>query len=219
MSDQVQTGERSPSEPTSADAGANARRRARATAGALAGVAVVAVLVAVFVGVRVAGDDGPASPAAAAMPSQAPASEAPPSEAPPQDAQQPQAVQPPPALAKRPAVRPGGSKKLTRLKVTSLVRGTGPKVKAGQQITVNYVLASYKTGEELQASWDNGRPLEPFQIGSGAVIKGFDEGLVGVRVGSRVQLDIPANLAYGDPAPEGRPSGDLRFIVDVLAAQ
>jgi peptidylprolyl isomerase len=214
MSDHVQTAERPPSEPTSAEAGGNARRRGRAIAGALAGVAVVAVLVAVFVGVKVAGDDEPASPAAAAKPSGAPASEAP-----PQDTQQPQAVQTPPALAKRPAVRPGGSKKLTKLKVTTLVKGTGPKIRAGQQITVNYVLASYKTGKELQASWDNGQPLEPFQIGSGAVIKGFDQGLVGVPVGSRVQLDIPADLAYGDPAPEGRPSGDLRFIVDVLAAQ
>jgi peptidylprolyl isomerase len=217
MSDQVQTAERAPSEPTSAE---TARRRGRAIAGALAGVAVVAVLVAVFVGVKVAGGDEPASPAAAAAPSQPAApSQLPASEAPPQDTQQPQAVQTPPALAKRPAVQPGGSRKLTKLKVTSLVKGAGPKVRAGQQITVNYVLASYKTGKELQASWDNGQPLEPFQIGSGAVIKGFDQGLVGVPVGSRVQLDIPANLAYGDPAPEGRPSGDLRFIVDVLAAQ
>jgi peptidylprolyl isomerase len=215
MSDQLQTAERPPSEPTSAETAADSRRRGRAIAGALAGVAVVAVLVAVFVGVKVAGGgDEPARPATAAAPSQAPATEAP-----PQDTRQPQAVQTPPALAKRPAVRPGGSRKLTKLKVTSLVKGTGPKVRAGQQITVNYVLASYKTGEVLQASWDNGRPLEPFQIGSGAVIKGFDQGLVGVPVGSRVQLDVPANLAYGDPAPEGRPSGDLRFIVDVLAAR
>ena len=172
-------------------------------------------MAAPMVAPTIAGGGGePARPATAAAPSQAPATEAP-----PQDTRQPQAVQTPPALAKRPAVRPGGSRKLTKLKVTSLVKGTGPKVRAGQQITVNYVLASYKTGEVLQASWDNGRPLEPFQIGSGAVIKGFDQGLVGVPVGSRVQLDIPANLAYGDPAPEGRPSGDLRFIVDVLAAQ
>jgi peptidylprolyl isomerase len=121
-------------------------------------------------------------------------------------------------LSTRPTARPGRARKLTTLTVTTVVRGHGPKVRSGQQVIVNYVLARYRTGEELDASWDTGRPLPPFLVGSGAVIEGFDRGLVGVPVGSRVRLDVPARLAYGDPAPPGRPSGDLRFIVDVLAA-
>jgi len=50
------------------------------------------------------------------------------------------------------------------------------------------------------------------------VIAGWDQGLVGVKIGSRVQLDIPSNLAYGDDASSGNPTGTLRFVVDVLAA-
>ncbi len=57
-----------------------------------------------------------------------------------------------------------------------------------------------------------------FPIGTGNLIKGWDEGLIGVPVGSRVQLDIPADMAYGEKPTGGRPAGDLRFVVDVLQA-
>ena len=53
---------------------------------------------------------------------------------------------------------------------------------------------------------------------AGKVIAGWDQGLIGVNVGSRVQPDIPANLAYGDNASGGVPADPLRFVVDVLAA-
>jgi peptidylprolyl isomerase len=77
---------------------------------------------------------------------------------------------------------------------------------------------TYKDGKEFDSSWKSGQPAQ-FPVGAGQLIEGWDKGLVGVAVGSRVQLDIPAAMAYGDPAPEGRPGGDLRFVVDVLAAQ
>ena len=54
--------------------------------------------------------------------------------------------------------------------------------------------------------------------GQGGVIPGWDQGLVGVTVGSRVQLDIPSNLAYGDSPSGGQPGGALRFVVDILGA-
>jgi hypothetical protein len=57
-----------------------------------------------------------------------------------------------------------------------------------------------------------------FQVGAGNVIKGWDQGLIGVKVGSRVQLDIPADLAYGDNPSGGQPAGALRFVVNVLTA-
>jgi peptidylprolyl isomerase len=229
MSDQLQTADRTPADqPTSAEIAANARRRGQAVVGALSGVAVVLVLVAVFVGVKVADKDKPATPAAAASaPAQQPDAQQP-------DAQQPPTEQPsapaaedpaqqapapantPAALSKRPAVAAGGSKKLTSLKVTSLVKGSGPKVTATQTITVNYVLASYPTGKVIEASWDQGQAV-PLPLNG--VIPGFAQGLTGVPVGSRVQLDIPAKLAYGDKPTGGQPGGDLRFIVDILAAQ
>lgn len=215
MTDQLQTADRPADQPTSAEIAANARRRGQALAGALAGVAVVLVLVAVFVGIKVADKDKPATPAAApaaSAPAQQPEAQAttPPAQA------QPAPANTPAALSKRPVVTAGGSKKLTALKVTSLVMGTGPKVTASQTITVNYVLASYKDGKVIEASWDQGQAV-PLPLNG--VIPGFAQGLTGVPVGSRVQVDIPAKLAYGDNPTGGQPGGDLRFIVDILAAQ
>lgn len=190
-------------------------RRGAAIGGALVGVAVILVLAAVLVFIRSTGT-GPA-PAPEAAPTAASAPEAPAPAT--SDGAAPAAVSTPPALATRPTVQPGRSRRLTRLAVTTLIRGHGPKVRTGSLVTVNYVLARYRTGAELDASWDTGQPLPPFRVGSGAVVEGFDRGLVGVPVGSRVRLDVPARMAYGNPAAAGRPSGDLRFIVDVLAAR
>jgi peptidylprolyl isomerase len=122
-----------------------------------------------------------------------------------------------PALATKPTVT-AGTGTLTELKVTTLVKGTGPALAAGQAVTVNYVGVSYTTGAEFDSSWQNSRVLDPFPLGAGRVIPGWDQGLVGVTVGSRVQLDIPSNLAYGDNPQPGQPGGPLRFVVDVLAA-
>jgi peptidylprolyl isomerase len=120
-----------------------------------------------------------------------------------------------PALCTKPTVGPG-SGELTQLNVTTLVEGTGAAAAAGQEVTVNYVGVSYTSGEQFDASWDDQRTL-PFTLGAGGVIDGWDQGLVGVKVGSRVQLDIPTNLAYGENPQEGQPAGPLRFVVDVLA--
>jgi peptidylprolyl isomerase len=118
-----------------------------------------------------------------------------------------------PALGTKPAVSKGTGE-LTSLVVTPLIKGTGPATANGQQLTVNYVGVSFQTGEEFDSSWSRSQPFD-FQLGAGRVIKGWDQGLLGVTVGSRVQLDIPADLAYGDG---GDPAGPLRFVVDVLAA-
>lgn len=120
-----------------------------------------------------------------------------------------------PALATRPVVQ-AGTGDVTELKVTTLIEGTGPAAQNGKTVEVNYVGVTYKDGKEFDASW-NGQQTFPVTLGAGGVIKGWDQGLVGVKEGSRVQLDIPADLAYGEPAPQGYPSGDLRFVVDVLS--
>lgn len=192
-------------------------RRGQALTGAFAGVAVIAVLVAVYIGIQVSdGEPAPAAPAAASAPAD-PAAQAP-AEAPPsQPAQAPAQTQLDPALQQPPVVK-AGKGKVTELKVTELVAGKGPKLQAGQTIQANYVGVTYADGKEFDSSWKSGQPAQ-FPVGAGQLIQGWDKGLVGVAVGSRVQLDIPAAMAYGDPAPQGRPSGDLRFVVDVLAAQ
>ena len=113
-------------------------------------------------------------------------------------------------------VGPGDGVALTDLKVTTLLEGTGAPLAAGQSVTVNYVGVSYATGEEFDASWNRGEPFT-VTLGAGGVIPGWDQGLVGVPIGSRVQLDIPVALAYQNQP--GYPEGDLRFVVDVIGAQ
>ncbi|HEY0698319.1 MAG TPA: FKBP-type peptidyl-prolyl cis-trans isomerase [Micromonospora sp.] len=183
------------------------QRRVRALLGGLAGLAVAALLLVTFVVFGRSAKDpaDTASTAATASASDPAAAEGfPPL---PDGAD--------PALRTRPQVT-AGKGQLSKLTVTPLVVGKGPETQAGQQITVNYVGAFYATGEEFDASWKRSEPFT-FQLGAGGVIQGWDQGLVGVKVGSRVQLDIPAELGYGENPGGGRPGGPLRFVVDVLA--
>ncbi|GIM93070.1 FKBP-type peptidyl-prolyl cis-trans isomerase [Paractinoplanes toevensis] len=121
-----------------------------------------------------------------------------------------------PALSKKPVVT-AGTGTVSKLKTTTLIAGTGAAVQSGQTINVNYVGVTYGDGKEFDSSWSRSEPFS-FQVGGGNVIKGWDEGLLETKVGSRVQLDIPSDLAYGDHPTGGRPAGTLRFVVDVLSA-
>jgi peptidylprolyl isomerase len=121
-----------------------------------------------------------------------------------------------PALSKKPAVT-AGTGTVSKLKTTTLIQGTGAAARSGQTINVNYVGVTYADGKEFDSSWSRSQAFS-FQVGAGKVIKGWDQGLIGVKVGSRVQLDIPADLAYGDNPSGGQPAGALRFVVDVLSA-
>jgi peptidylprolyl isomerase len=120
-----------------------------------------------------------------------------------------------PALSTKPVAK-AGSGSVSKLAVTTLIEGKGVAAQAGQTITVNYVGVTLADGKEFDSSWSRSQPFS-FALGGGNVIQGWDQGLVGVKVGSRVQLDIPAALAYGDNPGNGAPSGALRFIVDVLS--
>ncbi|MBM0278997.1 FKBP-type peptidyl-prolyl cis-trans isomerase [Micromonospora tarensis] len=191
---------------------ADARRKRNAWASGLAAVAVVGVLIAVFVTIG-GGDDKPKNQADATPSASAPAPDA----AAPPAPQLPEGADP--ALGTKPTVTPGTGE-LKKLTVTPLIKGKGAAVQKGQTITTNYVGVFFKDGKEFDSSWTSGQPAS-FPIGVGQVIPGWDQGLVGVTVGSRVQLDIPGELAYGNDAANagGRPTGPLRFVVDVLAAQ
>ena len=102
------------------------------------------------------------------------------------------------------------------LEVVVLSRGDGALVEAGQDIEVHYLGQSWQGGV-FDNSFDRGSSIS-FPIGVGAVIAGWDEGLVGQQVGSRVLLSIPSHLAYGDRGvPQaGIKGGDtLVFVVDI----
>ncbi|GIG38627.1 FKBP-type peptidyl-prolyl cis-trans isomerase [Cellulomonas phragmiteti] len=103
------------------------------------------------------------------------------------------------------------------LEVVVLSRGDGALVEAGQDIEVHYLGQSWQGGV-FDNSFDRGSSIG-FPIGVGAVIAGWDEGLVGQQVGSRVLLSIPSHLAYGDRGvPQaGIKGGDtLVFVVDIV---
>lgn len=104
----------------------------------------------------------------------------------------------------------------TELQVTVLQEGTGPTAEAGDTVVVDYVGVRSVDGVEFDNSWDRFEPL-PVALGTGSVITGWDQGLVGVQQGTRVQLDIPSELAYGAEARGDiiRADEALTFVIDV----
>jgi peptidylprolyl isomerase len=118
-------------------------------------------------------------------------------------------------LKTKPVVeKPTGT--VTALKTTTLIEGTGKAAVNGSKITVNYVGVSFKDGTEFDSSWKRSQAYDLI-LGQGSVIKGWDEGLMGVKGGSRVQIDIPADKGYGENPTGGQPGGALRFVIDVLS--
>lgn len=102
----------------------------------------------------------------------------------------------------------------------NLITGTGATAEDGDELYVNYVGKLYSNGKVFDASWKDtpGKAFGPFQLGAGAVIKGWDEGLVGMKVGGRRELIIPPSLAYGS-AGEGSAipkNATLVFVVDLI---
>ncbi len=103
------------------------------------------------------------------------------------------------------------------LETEDIVEGEGEAAKAGDTLTMQYVGVSYSTGQEFDASWDQGQPFI-FELGAGDVIEGWDEGLVGMREGGRRQLIIPPDMAYGATGqpPVIGPDETLIFVVDLI---
>lgn len=105
----------------------------------------------------------------------------------------------------------------TELVVEDLWEGDGAQAGAGDVIAAHYVGVAFSTGEQFDASWDRGAPLQ-FQLGVGMVIAGWDQGIEGMRVGGRRQLVIPPHLAYGERGAGAAigPNETLVFVVDLL---
>ncbi|MFB9524513.1 MULTISPECIES: FKBP-type peptidyl-prolyl cis-trans isomerase [Streptomyces] len=107
----------------------------------------------------------------------------------------------------------------------TLIEGDGPEVKNGQTVYMHYSGAAWELNkgkpkaELFDSSWKRGEPFNT-AIGAGQVIEGWDKGLVGKKVGSRVMLIVPAAQAYKDQARgEALPANStLVFVVDILAA-
>lgn len=121
------------------------------------------------------------------------------------------------SLKKKPTIAPPEGSPPAVLLKKDIKKGTGKKAAKGDKVTVQYVGISWSTGAQFDASWDRGEPFE-FELGAGGVIKGWDEGVKGMREGGRRELVIPPDLAYG---PDGRPptiqpNETLVFVIDLV---
>jgi FKBP-type peptidyl-prolyl cis-trans isomerase len=102
------------------------------------------------------------------------------------------------------------------LKYWDLKKGTGAIAKAGDQVKVHYT-GWLTDGKKFDSSVDRGEPFA-FKLGAGMVIKGWDEGVAGMKVGGKRQLRIPAELGYGARGAGGAipPNAELIFDVELL---
>lgn len=117
----------------------------------------------------------------------------------------------------RPDVDPPEGPPPTELVIDDLIIGEGTEATSGKTIQAHYVGVTHSGGEEFDSSWNRGQPLA-FQLGIGRVIKGWDDGIRGMRVGGRRRLTIPADLAYGDRGAGQviKPGETLVFVVDLV---
>jgi FKBP-type peptidyl-prolyl cis-trans isomerase len=121
------------------------------------------------------------------------------------------------ALTQKPEMPKGN---VTKLQKTDIVVGTGAQAKSGSRVTVDYT-GWLTDGTQFDSSLRSGQPF-PFTIGAGEVIKGWDEGVAGMKVGGVRKLVIPADLGYG---PQGTPGGPippnatLVFVVQLRAVE
>lgn len=102
------------------------------------------------------------------------------------------------------------------LQIIDIKEGTGPAAQSGQKLTVNYT-GWLQDGTKFDSSLDRGQPFT-FTLGQGQVIKGWDEGLVGMKVGGKRRLIIPPSLGYGSQQ-QGKipPNSTLVFDIDLLS--
>jgi len=101
-----------------------------------------------------------------------------------------------------------------------IVEGTGPVAKSGDKVTVQYVGVGFDSEKEFDSSWSRSEPFS-FNLGGGEVIKGWDKGVEGMKVGGRRELVIPGDLAYGPAGspPKIGPNETLIFVIDLLKVE
>jgi len=105
------------------------------------------------------------------------------------------------------------------LEIVDLTEGSGSPVKDGDSVTVNYLGVGYESQKEFDASW-GAEPLT-FTLGEGQVIKGWDQGIVGMKPGGRREMTVPPDLGYGAKGYPGiiGKNETLIFVVDLVSAE
>lgn len=125
-----------------------------------------------------------------------------------------------PVALEKPEVKIPDGPPPKELVIEDIEPGEGAAAKRGDTVTVEYVGVDYRSGEEFDESYSRPHPFE-FRLGAGAVIRGWDEGIEGMREGGRRKLIIPPRLAYGKrgaPPAIGR-NATLVFVVDLVEVE
>ncbi len=119
-------------------------------------------------------------------------------------------------LTKKPAIPKADGDAPDELQASDIVTGTGAEAKSGDEIEVSYVGVLFANGKEFDSSWKRDEPFS-FTLGQGGVIQGWDDGVVGMKVGGRRLLVIPADQGYGaQGSPPSIPAdAPLTFVVDL----
>lgn len=115
---------------------------------------------------------------------------------------------------------------VTSLQINDTTVGNGAEAKSGQMVTVHYTgwlydpKAAEKRGKKFDSSKDHGEPFQ-FKLGAGQVIRGWDQGVAGMKVGGRRTLIIPSELGYGARGAGGAipPNATLVFDVELLGVR
>lgn len=119
-------------------------------------------------------------------------------------------------LTVKPELEPPTGPAPEALQIEDIVVGDGTEAKPGGTVTVHYLGVDYETGEEFDSSWSRGQSIS-FPLGN--LIKGWQDGIPGMRVGGRRVLTCPPLLAYGPAGGGHRLSGrTLIFVIDLLKA-
>jgi len=115
---------------------------------------------------------------------------------------------------------PPGEAPPAELVIEDVVEGDGAEATPGHDVEVHYVGVAWSTRKQFDASWDRGESFR-FGLGAGQVIRGWDEGVAGMKVGGRRKITIPPRLGYGAAGAGGAIKGGetLVFVVDLLAVR
>lgn len=119
-------------------------------------------------------------------------------------------------IKKKPKIPKQTGEPPKELVAQDLIVGKGPAAKTGDKVSVQYVGVLFSNGKEFDSSWKRGQPFE-VTLGQGAVIQGWDKGLVGIREGGRRRLIIPSDLAYGAQGSPPTIPANAALVFDIDA--